>query len=390
MAGTSVAVALLIGALIAAPSAMAADDGPLERGPLERRMERSLRHVVNGPGGPPGASAVLRHRGKEKFVTAGVADVETGAPFRRGKYMRIASVSKAYSGAVGLALVDDGILALDDTIAERLPWLPAEWGSVTLGQVMSHTGGLPSFTKDPGYLQYFADHLQDTDITLEDLIGFVADPPPDPLRFPPGTAYEYSNTDNLVIALMAEAATGRTYHQLLVDEVFEPLGLQQTDLRNDSVLPGPKIHGYQTRPLEDLTECCSMAFVSASGGIYSTPHELTRFVRGYVRGDLFGRATRSAQFDFVPDGSSEPPGPGKNSAGLGLFRYRTTCGTVFGHTGNFPGYTQFTAATKNGRRSVTVSVNRQLAPDAPGIDAVRAFARLRRTYRVAVCALLRG
>ena len=123
-----------------------------------------------------------------------------------------------------------------------------------------------------------------------------------------------------------------------------------------------------------------MAFVSASGGIYSTPHELTRFVRGYVRGDLFGRATRSAQFHFVPDGSSEPPGPGKNSAGLGLFRYRTTCGTVFGNT----------AATKNGRRSVTVSVNRQLAPDAPGIDAVRAFARLRRTYRVAVCALLRG
>ena len=333
---------------------------------------------------------VLRHRGKENFITVGVADVETGAPFRRGKYMRIASVSKAYSGAVALSLVNQGVLSLDDTIAERLPWLPAEWGSVTLAQVLSHTGGLPSYTKDPGFLQYFADHIQDTDITLEDLVGFVADPPPDPLRYPPGTAYEYSNTDNIVIALMAEAATGRTYHQLLVDEVFEPLGLRQTDLRNDSVLPGPKIHGYQVRPLENLTECCSMAFVAASGGIYSTPHELTQFVRGYVRGDLFRRATRNAQFDFVPDGSSEPPGPGKNSAGLGLFRYRTTCGTVFGHTGNFPGYTQFTAATKNGRRAVTVSVNRQLAPDAPGIDAVRAFARLRRTYRVAVCVLLRG
>ena len=56
----------------------------------------------------------------------------------------------------------------------------------------------------------------------------------------------------------------------------------------------------------------------------------------------------------------------------------------------FPGYTQFTAATKNGRRAVTVSVNRQLDPGAPGIDAPRAFVRLRRAYRVAVCALLRG
>lgn len=385
MAGARIVGLLVAIALVAAPNALAGDGGG-----LERSLKQSLRGVVNGPGGPPGASVVLRRRGEADFISVGVADVESDAPFRRGKYMRIASVSKAFSGAVALSLVDQGVLALDDTIAERLPWLPAAWGSVTLAQVLSHTGGLPSFTKDPGYLQYFADHLQDTDITLEDLVGFVAGPPPDPLRFPPGTAYEYSNTDNIVIALMAEAATGRTYHQLLVDEVFQPLGLRQTDLRNDSVLPEPKIHGYQIRPLENLTECCSMAFVAASGGIYSTPHELTRFVRGYVRGDLFRRATRNAQFDFVPDGGSEPPGPGRNSAGLGLFRYRTNCGTVFGHTGNFPGYTQFTAATKNGRRAVTVSVNRQLAPDAPGIDAARAFTRLRRTYRVAVCALLRG
>jgi len=386
MAGICVVLSFLILGVVAAPAAATADERP-----LERRLERSLREVVNGPGGSPGASAVLRRRGDEEFIKVGVADVESGKPFGRNQHMRIASVSKAFSGAVGLALVDDGILALDDTIAERLPWLPAEWGPVTLAQMMSHTGGLPSFTKDPGYLQFFVDHLQDTDITLEDLVGFVAGPPPVPLRYPPGTAYEYSNTDNIVIALMAEAATGETYHELLVDEVFEPLGLSKTDLPNDSVLPGPKIHGYETRPLEDfedLTECCTMGLVSASGGIYSTPHELTRFVRGYVRGELFGRATRDAQFDFVPDGGSEPPGPGRNSAGLGVFRYKTDCGTVFGHTGNFPGYTQFTASTKNGRRSVTVSANRQLAPDASGVDARRAFERLHRSYRVAVCALL--
>jgi D-alanyl-D-alanine carboxypeptidase len=129
--------------------------------------------------------------------------------------------------------------------------------------------------------------------------------------------------------------------------------------------------------------------VSASGGIYSTPHDLTRFTRGYVGGELFGGATRSAQFSFVEGGSSEPPGPGKNSGGLALFRYETRCGTVFGHTGNFPGYTQFTAATRNGKRAVTVSVNRQLAPDAPGKKAVQVFKTLRRDYTLAVCALLK-
>ena len=57
---------------------------------------------------------------------------------------------------------------------------------------------------------------------------------------------------------------------------------------------------------------------------------------------------------FVPGGESSPPGPGKNSAGLALFRYQSKCGTVYGHTGNFPGYTTFIAATADGRRSAVV------------------------------------
>jgi hypothetical protein len=76
-------------------------------------------------------------------------------------------------------------------------------------------------------------------------------------------------------------------------------------------------------------------------------------------GRLFGSKTRSKQRKVIEGGSSEPPGPGKNAAGLALFRYRTRCGTVWGHTGNTPGYTQFAAASGDGRRSVTVSVNAQ-------------------------------
>jgi len=77
-----------------------------------------------------------------------------------------------------------------------------------------------------------------------------------------------------------------------------------------------------------------------------------------------------------------------NSAGLRVFRYVTKCGIVFGHTGNFIGYTQFTAATRNGGRSVTVSASRQLAPIASGKFAPEVFAKLRRDYRKAVRTLL--
>ena len=61
--------------------------------------------------------------------------------------MRIASVAKAFSGATVLSLVDEGVMSLDDTIAQRLPELPAAWGDVTVRQLLNHTSGLPDFTE---------------------------------------------------------------------------------------------------------------------------------------------------------------------------------------------------------------------------------------------------
>jgi D-alanyl-D-alanine carboxypeptidase len=377
-------VASLAAALLLALPAQALA-GP-DRARLEARLARGLEKLVDTKGGPPGVSALLRRGDKEAFFTSGVADVDTGARFGPNKHMRIASVSKAFSGAVALSLVDQGRLSLDDTIAARLPTLPTAWGPVTLRQVLNHTGGVPNFTTDPEFLQFFGEHIRDTGITKQQLVDFVRDRP---LEFTPGTSYHYSNTDNIIIAMMAEAATGKSYEQLLAELVFDPLRLKRTRLPSGFKVPGPLIRGYDTLPeIEDLTECCSMAFVSASGGIYSTPRQLTKFTSGYVGGELFGGPARAGQFKFVPGGASEPPGPGKNSASLALFRYQTKCGTVFGHTGNFPGYAQFTAATRNGKRAVTVTVNRQLAPDAPGRFAPEAFELLRRDYRLAVCALL--
>ncbi len=113
----------------------------------------------------------------------------------------------------------------------------------------------------------------------------------------------------------------------------------------------------------------------------STPRDVDRFVRGYASGVAFSRAVHASQFRFIP-GSSEPPGPGVNSAGLGIFRYETTCGTVYGHTGNTPGYTQFVAASADGIRSTVVSVNAQITPKTDP----RTFALLRQIFQAAVCA----
>jgi len=105
-----------------------------------------------------------------------------------------------------------------------------------------------------------------------------------------------------------------------------------------------------------------------------------------LRPALFGADIQLEQFDFIEGGRSEPTGPGRNAAGLAIFRYRTPCGTMFGHTGNTPGYTQFVAASRDGSRSVVVSVNRQTTPKVrPDI-----FRELREVYALAVCAANNG
>jgi hypothetical protein len=110
--------------------------------------------------------------------------------------------------------------------------------------------------------------------------------------------------------------------------------------------------------------------------------DLNRFVRGYVGGQLFGKELKTQQFQFVR-GNSDPPGPGSNFAGLAIFKYNTNCGTIFGHTGSFPGYTQFIAAKRNGQASVTVSANEQIRPDEPAV-----YGALVKAERHAVCAAL--
>jgi D-alanyl-D-alanine carboxypeptidase len=295
--------------------------------------------------------------------------------------MRIASVAKAFSGAVALNLVRKGRLRLNETIVRRLPNLPPAWHPVTIRQMLNHTSGLPDYTGSAG----FAEHARTSPHALvhpSTIIDWVS---AEDLVFPPGSRYEYSNTDNIVVALIAEGVARDTYGDLLRKLVFEPAKLTETSFPTARIsLPRPFIHGYLTEPgqaPEDVTTLLGPSGAWASGGIVSTPLDLARFIRAYLRGKFFGAAQKRQQRRFVP-GASSPPGPGTNAAGLALFRYRSRCGTVYGHTGNFPGFVQWAAATADGRRSVTTTLNIP-APEGALLD------RLRRVQATAVCALLR-
>ncbi len=346
----------------------------------DAEVQRGLRELVRAPAGPPGAIATLYRDGRLTTLRAGRADVRRrGAP-RATDHMRIASVAKAFSGAVALNLVRQGRLGLDDTVGRRLPNGSSVWAGVTIRQLLNHTSGIPDYTENAEFRETVPENPR-AYLTPERVLDFVRT---ERLRFRPGSRYAYSNTDNIIIGLIAEAVTGTAYPRLLRDVVFRPAGLGDTSFPVRRVtLPRPTIRGYVVEPGErpaDVTTFLSPSGAWASGAIVSTPRDLSAFIRADLGLRFFDAAQQAEQLRFVA-GRSSPPGPGTNAAGLALFRYTTRCGVVYGHTGNFPGYTQFAAATEDGSRSVTTTLN----IPAPTGTLLR---RLRAVQTDAVCALL--
>lgn len=375
-------VVVLVAACVAGPVHVSARAGVVP-GDDGRALRRQLLGLTTVPGGPPGVIAVLERGSRIEVYRAGVAEVGTGRPVEVTDRMRIASTAKAYSGAVSLQLVDRGKLRLRDTVGKVLPRLPRAWHRVTLRQLLNHTSGLPDFSGDPEFLALVAENPR-RHFDSRRLLDFVAG---EPLVFRPGSRYAYSNSDNIAVALMAEAVTGRRYEDLLAQLVYRPLDLRSTSLPQGYRMPGPYMHGYDVTPpdpSEDISEVLSASGVWASGGIISTPKDMTAFIRGYAGGKLVSDRTRRQQLKWV-DGASEPAGPGTNNAGLAVFRYTTRCGVVYGHTGNFPGYTQLVAATPDGKRSLTVSLTTQVNKT----NKPELLERLRTVEENFVCALLR-
>ena len=347
----------------------------------DAQVLKGLEGLVTSPGGPPGAIATLYRDGKLTTLSTGRADIDKRAKPRATEHMRIASVAKAFSGAVALHLVREGKLSLDDTIAKLLPSLPSAWGQVTVEELLHHTSGVPNYTESDGFVKQAETNPRGY-VSPQKVISWVAK---DPLAFKPDSKYEYSNTDNIVVGLMVEAVTGATYGDELQRIVFGPTHLTQTSLPTTVKIPSPFIHGYmpatETKSEQDVSEFLSPSGAWASGGIISTPENLNAFIRADLGLKFFDKAEQEQQMRWWPGGESSPPGPGKNSAGLALFRYQSKCGTVYGHTGNFPGYTQFAAATADGSRAVTTSLN---IPAPTG----KLLAQLRKVQTEAVCDLL--
>jgi D-alanyl-D-alanine carboxypeptidase len=113
--------------------------------------------------------------------------------------------------------------------------MPDAWSKVTLRRLLDPTSGLPSFTGDPDFLVALGASLKNAPPPRK-LLSYVEDKP---LNFIPGSRYRYFNSDNVTVALMVEALTGRTYEGQLQEQVYRPLGLRRLPYRQGPISECP-------------------------------------------------------------------------------------------------------------------------------------------------------
>jgi len=132
----------------------------------------------------------------------------------------LASVSKTYTAGLVLVLVDDGTLTLADTLEEHMPGVHPRGADITVEMLLRHRSGIPRALSTPEALAE-----PQRAWTEDELFALVAD---DALLFEPDTDRGYSNTNYMLLARIAQAATGTPWRQLMEDRLFEPLGLDGT------------------------------------------------------------------------------------------------------------------------------------------------------------------
>ncbi|WP_231639691.1 serine hydrolase domain-containing protein [Mycobacterium sp. Marseille-P9652] len=290
----------------------------------------------------PGCSAAVGVRGQVEWTgVAGVADTATGAPITTRTVFDIASVSKQFTATAALLLIGDGKLALGDPLSRHLPELPAWAAGVTVEQLMHQTSGIPDYV---GVLEGQGFSSGDR-TTEEQALQAVADIPR--LDFAPGSQFEYSNSNYLLLGEIVHRVARVPLAQFLSAEIFRPLGLDMV-LDPTGSLPAKAI-AYEAYEKDGGGYRASISGWEqvGDGGIQTTPSQLVVWGDNYRTGRVGGSELLEAQL-----AGAVPTGPDRYGAGI----YLMADGSL-DHDGIWSGFVTAFRVSKDRATSVAVSCN---------------------------------
>ncbi|MET9436820.1 serine hydrolase domain-containing protein [Streptomyces sp. NPDC006551] len=299
--------------------------------------------------------------------SAGVHDLKTNRPADPDARFRAGSVTKVFTAAVVLQLAAEGRLDLDRSARSYLPELiPGRYGKVTVRQLLNHTHGIPApdFAGDT-VEEWYANRFE-----IHDPREMVRSATAKQREFAPGTKQHYLNIGYTIAGLLIERVTGDAYERQVAARVLRPLGLRDTYFPGtDPRIAGPYNHGYQTMRLDDgstgLRDVSVWGATDgwAAGDIISTTADLERFTRALFRGRVVRGPLLQEMFTLPKVADVRTGTPAAYSAGLSMKKLGGR--EVWGKTGGRWGYNAAIASTRDGARTLVLSVN---ATDAKGQD----------------------
>lgn len=241
---------------------------------------------------------------------------------------QLASVSKSFTALSVLLLVQEGCVRLDEPLITYIPNFP--YRAVTVRHLLNHTSGVPN------YIGIAADKWKDgTQHSNQDMLDLLVKYKL-PLRFKPGTRFQYSNTGYALLALLVETVNGSPFNTFLKDRVFDPLGMENTFAYNRAEWESREVaigHRGKT-PASEVPWPDPLDDVLGDKSIYSTPADLFKYRKAWTTDILLCDSLR--KLAFTP---GEIAGKQETRYGFG-WRIKEVQGTpIIYHNGLWHGFT---------------------------------------------------
>jgi CubicO group peptidase (beta-lactamase class C family) len=275
----------------------------------------------------------------------GYANLEWQIPDSPQAKFRLGSITKQFTAACILLLEERGKLKTDDPVKKYMPDAPAAWDKITIYNLLTHTSGIPSFT---GFPDYRPTEAQPT--TPEKLVARFRDKP---LDFQPGEKWSYSNSGYVLLGYLVEKISGQSYKDFVQENIFKPLGMNDSGYDSNSAIILHRAYGYAPGPDGPVNAgYIDMSIPFSAGALYSTTHDLLRWEQGLFGGKLLSAASlKKMTTPFKQD----------YACGLGV---RTVRGhTEIDHGGGIEGFNTELAYYPDDKLTIVVLAN--LNGDAP-------------------------
>lgn len=283
------------------------------------RMEQVIQSYVDGK---KFMGSVLVARDNQVLLDKGYgsADLEWNIPDSPTTKFRIGSMTKQFTAASILLLEERGKLKVEDPIKKYMPDAPAAWDKITFFNLLTHTSGIPSFTSFPDYRSTEA-----TPTTPEKLVARFRDKP---LDFQPGEKWDYSNSGYVLLGYLLEKISGQSYKDFVQENIFKPLGMNDSGYDSNSAIIPRRASGYSPSPNGIVNAGhIDMSIPFSAGALYSTTEDLLRWEQG-----LFGSKVLSAA------SLKKMTTPFKNDYAFGLSTRTEKGRTMIEHGGGIEGF----------------------------------------------------